>query len=72
MASGSMAMLMVSRARGGMAFPDFTYSCQASAEHFQQCAEFLPLRNRGLRPLAMTVLPIPLARRTAATACAAV
>src|SRR5258705_7295295 len=23
-------------------------SCQASAEHLQQCAEFLPLRNRGL------------------------
>src|SRR5215813_4101199 len=26
-------------------------SCQASAKHFQQCAEFLPLRNRGLGPL---------------------
>jgi hypothetical protein len=26
-------------------------SCQASAEHFQQCAEFLLLRNRGLGPL---------------------
>jgi IstB-like ATP binding protein len=25
--------------------------CQASAEHFQQCAEFLPLRNRGLGQL---------------------
>jgi hypothetical protein len=24
--------------------PDFTYSCQASAEHFQQCAEFSTLR----------------------------
>src|SRR5262249_26419018 len=24
---------------------DFMQSCQASAEHFQQCAEFLPLRN---------------------------
>jgi hypothetical protein len=23
--------------------PDFTYSCQASTEHFQQCAEFLLL-----------------------------
>src|SRR5215467_13852284 len=26
-------------------------SCQASAKHFQQCAEFLPLRNGGLGPL---------------------
>src|SRR5215831_3189162 len=34
------------------------YSCQASAEHFQQCAEFLPLRNRGFGLLAVTVLPI--------------
>ena len=50
----------------------FTYSCQASTEHFEQCAEFLPLRNRGLRPLAMTVLAIALARRAAATTCAAV
>jgi len=24
----------------------FMYSRQASSEHFQQCAEFLPLRNR--------------------------
>ena len=40
----------------------FMYSCQASAEHFQQCAEFLPLGNRGLGPLAVTVLPIALAR----------
>jgi hypothetical protein len=30
--------------------------CQASAEHSQQCAEFLPLRNRSLGPLAVTVL----------------
>ena len=45
---------------------------QASAEHFEQCAEFLPLRNRGLGPLAVTVLPVPFARRAAATACAAV
>jgi len=43
-----------------------------SAEHFQQCAEFLPLRNRGLGPLAVTVLPIPLTTRAATTACAAV
>jgi hypothetical protein len=48
------------------------WSGQASAEHFQQRAEFLPLRYRGLGPLAMPVLPIPLARRTAATACAPV
>src|SRR5262249_60135376 len=46
--------------------------CQTSTEHFQQRAEFLPLRNRGLGPLAVTVLPIPLARRAAATVCAAV
>jgi hypothetical protein len=52
------------------AFLDVTYSCQAGAEHFQQCPEFLPLRNRGLGPLAVTVLP--LTRRAAATACAAV
>jgi hypothetical protein len=45
---------------------------QASAEHFQQSAEFLPLRNRGLGPLAVAVLPVPLAGRPAATACAAV
>ena len=51
---------------------DFMYSSQASAEHFQQRAVFLPLRNRGLGPLAVTVLPIALARRAAATACAAV
>src|SRR6516225_12241780 len=52
--------------------PDFTYSCQASTEHFQQCAEFPLLGNRGLGPLAVTVLPMPFARRAAATACAAV
>jgi hypothetical protein len=45
--------------------------CQASAKHFQQRAEFVPLRNRDLRALAVTVLPIPLARRAAATACGA-
>jgi hypothetical protein len=45
---------------------------QASAEHLQQCGEFLPLRNRGLGSLAVTVLAIALARRAAATACAAV
>jgi hypothetical protein len=41
-------------------------SCQASAEHFQQCAEFPLLRNRRLGPLAVTVLAIPLAGRAAA------
>ena len=41
---------------------------QASAEHFEHCAEFLLLRNRGLGPFAVTVLPIPLARRSAAAA----
>ena len=30
--------------------------CQATAEHFQQCAEFALLRNRGLGALAVTVL----------------
>jgi len=43
-----------------------THSSQASGEHFQQRAEFLPLRNRGLGPLAVTELPIPFARRAAA------
>src|ERR1700736_5689909 len=43
-----------------------TYSHQPSAEHFQQSAEFLPLCNCGLGPLAVTVLPIPFARRAAA------
>jgi hypothetical protein len=47
---------------------DFMYSSQASAEHFKPCAEFLLLRNRGLGPIAVTVLPIPLARRGAAAA----
>ena len=51
--------------------PDFTYSCQASTEHFEQCAEFALLRNRRLCALAMVVLPVPLARRPAAAACAA-
>src|SRR6516225_8113321 len=63
MASGSAAMLR-------RATQDC--SCQASAEDFEQCAEFPLLRNRGPGPLAMTVLPISLAKRAAATACAAV
>src|SRR5262249_52371241 len=36
----------------GRACLGVTHSSQASAEHFQQCPEFLPLRNRGLGPLA--------------------
>ena len=47
-------------------------SRQASPEHFQQCAKFLPLRNRGVGPLAVTILPIALASRGTATSCAAV
>src|SRR6516165_4242217 len=47
----------------GRACLGVTHSSQASAEHFQQCAEFLLLRNRGPGPLAMTVLPIAFARR---------
>jgi hypothetical protein len=46
--------------------------CQASAEHFQKCAELPLLCNRDLGPFGVTVLPIPLARRAAATACSAV
>jgi hypothetical protein len=61
-----------SRARGDTAFLDLACSGQTSAEHFQQCAEFLLLRNRGFGPLTVTVLPVSLARRAAATACAAV
>jgi hypothetical protein len=38
----------------------------------QQCGEFPLLRNRGLGSLAVTVLPSALARRAAATLCAAV
>src|SRR6516225_984783 len=47
MASGSTAMW------GGLhhALLGLRCSCQASAKHFQQCAEFLPLRNGGLGPL---------------------
>jgi hypothetical protein len=45
------------------------YSHHPSAEHFQQCAEFLPLGNPELGPLAVAVLsvrspqgpPLPLA-----------
>jgi hypothetical protein len=48
-------------------FSTLRISRQTSAEHFEQCAEFLPFRNRGLGLLAMTVLPIPLTGRAAAT-----
>jgi hypothetical protein len=51
MASGSTAMLR--RAAQNC-------SRQASAEHFQQCAEFLLLRDCGLGPFAVAVLPIRL------------
>jgi hypothetical protein len=47
---------------------DVACSGQARAEHFQQCAEFPLLCNRGLGALAVTVLPVPFARRPAATA----
>jgi hypothetical protein len=68
MASGSTALL---RRAAQPRTSRLRVSCQASAEHFQQCAELALFRNRGLGPVAMTVLPVPLARRAAATACAA-
>ena len=34
-------------------------SCQARAEHFEQCAEFPLLSNRGPGSLAATILPTP-------------
>ena len=43
------------------------YSHQPSAKHFQESAEFLPLRNCALGALAVSVLSIALARRAAAT-----
>jgi hypothetical protein len=52
--------------------PNRARLCQASAEHLEECAEFSLLRNRGLGALAVTVLPVPIARRAATTACAAV
>jgi len=36
------------------AAPDFTYSCQASTEHFEQCDEFALLPNRRLGALGAT------------------
>jgi hypothetical protein len=49
--------------------PNHARLCQANAEHCQQCTEFLLLRNHGLGPLTVAILPIPLARRAAATLC---
>jgi hypothetical protein len=46
-------------------FSTLRISRQTSAEHFEQCAEFPLLPNRGLGRLAVTVLPIALARRAA-------
>jgi hypothetical protein len=48
------------------------FSSQYSAEHLKQAAELSALRNSSLGPLAASVLAIALARRPAATACAAV
>jgi hypothetical protein len=42
------------------AAPDFTHSCPASTEHFEQAAEFALLPNRRLGALAVTVLAVPL------------
>jgi hypothetical protein len=64
--------LALARPRPNPFCNEFPHSPQASAKRFQQRAEFLPLRNRGLGPLAVTILPVPFARRAAATACAAV
>jgi hypothetical protein len=47
----------------------FYDSGQATTEHFEQCAEFPPLSNRGLGPLAVPVLPIALARRPPPQTC---
>jgi hypothetical protein len=60
MASGSTAMLR--RVARTTHFSTFTRSCQASAEHFQQGAEFLPLRNRGLGPMPCVTAPLISAR----------
>jgi hypothetical protein len=57
MATGSTAMLR--RAAQTTPLSTLRISCQASAEHFQQCAESPLLRNRGLGSLAVTVLPNP-------------
>jgi hypothetical protein len=41
-------------------------SHEAGTQHLQQCAEFPPLRDCGLSPFAMTILPVPLSGRAAA------
>jgi hypothetical protein len=55
MASGSTALEEGCRTTH---FSTLRISRQAGAEHFQQCAEFLPLRNRGLGALAVPDVPI--------------
>jgi len=52
MAHGSTAMLR----RAGITPLSTLRVPVRPAEHFQQCGEFLPLSNRGLGPLAVTVL----------------
>ena len=52
MASGSTAMWR--RGCPNHAPLDVTCSCQTSAEHFQECAEFPLLRNRRFGPLPVT------------------
>ena len=47
-------------------------SRQASPEHFQQCAKFLPLRNRGLGTLAVTFRAPSLPPLLSMTYCAPV
>ena len=75
MASGSTAMLRRAVPHRALLEPRplrHTAHQIRPARSIQRGAEFLLLRNRGLGPLAVTVLAIPLARRAAATACAAV
>jgi hypothetical protein len=48
-----------------------TDSRQASAEHFQQFAEFLPLSHRRPTPIAVTPLTVALAKWSTTTGSAA-
>jgi hypothetical protein len=58
MASGSTAMLMDRAApEEARHFSTLRISCQASAEHFEQCAEFPLLRNRGSSEARVNVSP---------------
>ena len=50
--------------------PNHANYVRPSRSIFQQCAESPLLCNRDLGALAVTVLPIPFARRPTATACA--